>query len=105
MSVPSASTHEVPAPTAPVARTEPGVTVTCARDGHSHVVPHAVLADSLSSGTGQCTAVCGHTVLPASLASPPGANCLLCAETSGVGRRAPRRRGWSGLIRSARTGR
>lgn len=69
--------------------------VTCARDGMNHVVAHVVLADSLAAGTGQCTAVCGHVVLPASLSSPPGSRCLLCSETSGVGaetRREPRRR-------------
>ena len=69
--------------------------VTCARDGRSHVVAHRVLADSLSSGTGHCTAVCGHMVFPASLASPPGSRCLLCseaAEVSAESRREPRRR-------------
>lgn len=100
MSVPPAGTRQVPSSTPPAG---PGAAVTCARDGRSHVVPHAVLADSLAAGTGQCTAVCGHLVLPASLASPPGDGCLLCAETSGVTRRSARRRGWSGLSRSTRT--
>ncbi|MET0190881.1 MAG: hypothetical protein ABW212_17905 [Pseudonocardia sediminis] len=74
---------------------EQNALVTCARDGMNHVVAHVVLADSLAAGTGQCTAVCGHVVLPASLSSPPGSRCLLCAEASGVGvetRREPRRR-------------
>lgn len=69
--------------------------VTCARDGMNHVVAHVVLADSMAAGTGQCTAVCGHVVLPASLSSPPGSRCLLCSEASGVGvepRRESRRR-------------
>ena len=102
MSVPPASTRQVPSPTAAAGGSEPGVSVTCARDGHSHMVPHAVLADSLVAGHGQCTAVCGHVVLPASLASPPGAVCLLCAEATGVARRTSRRRTWGGLVRPTR---
>ena len=107
MSVPPAGARQVPSPTLPVELSVPApeqnVAVTCARDGYSHVVPHAVLADSLASGTGHCTAMCGHVVLPASLAAPPGDSCLLCAETTGIGRRAPRRRSWASLARSART--
>ncbi|GAA1387135.1 hypothetical protein GCM10009613_22220 [Pseudonocardia kongjuensis] len=107
VSVPPAGARQVPSPTLPVEPSVPApeqnVAVTCARDGYSHVVPHAVLADSLASGTGHCTAMCGHVVLPASLAAPPGDSCLLCAETTGIGRRAPRRRSWASLARSART--
>ncbi|MEJ8281062.1 hypothetical protein [Pseudonocardia spirodelae] len=99
MSVTSASPRPGAVPTTP--GDEQSVTVTCARDGRSHVVAHAVLADSLAAGTGHCTAVCGHVVLPASLASPPGDGCLLCAETSGVGRRA-RRRARLGFGRASR---
>lgn len=99
VSVPPVSTRRDPA-SAPQARTAPGgeqnAAVTCARDGRSHVVPHAVLAESLTAGTGCCTAVCGHVVLPASLASPPGDRCALCAETAAPARRAPRRRAWLG---------
>ncbi|MBW0106421.1 hypothetical protein [Pseudonocardia sp. KRD291] len=83
------------APTVADAESEQNALVTCARDGRNHVVAHVVLADSLAAGTGQCTAVCGHVVLPASLSSPPGSRCLLCTEASGVGtepRREPRRR-------------
>ncbi|WP_226367779.1 hypothetical protein [Pseudonocardia sp. ICBG162] len=98
MSVTPASTRPVAVATAPQ---EPTVTVTCAGDNRSHVVAQAVLSDSLAAGTGHCTALCGHVVLPASLASPPGDGCLLCAETSGAGRRA-RRRGRIGFGRSAR---
>jgi hypothetical protein len=93
--VPPVSTRQAPSPVPAAAAAEPGVTVTCARDGRSHVVPHAVLADSLTADSGQCTAVCGHVVLPASLASPPGSGCLLCAEASDAGRRSSRRRGWT----------
>lgn len=107
MSVPPAGARQVPSPTLPAEPPAPvadqNVTVTCARDGYSHVVPHAVLADSLASGAGHCTAMCGHVVLPASLASPPGDRCLLCAETSGIGRRAQRKRSWGSLARSARS--
>ena len=99
MSVTPASTRPVAVATAP--DEEQTVSVTCARDSRSHVVAQAVLADSLTAGTGHCTALCGHVVLPASLASPPGDGCLLCAETSGAGRRA-RRRGRIGFGRSAR---
>lgn len=108
VSVPPASTRQVPSSSLPEPGagepgvSEPGVTVTCAQDGHSHVVPPAVLADSLTEGSGQCTAVCGHVVLPASLASPPGDRCLLCAETSGLTRRSARRRTWSGRVRAVR---
>lgn len=110
VSVPPASTRQVPSSTLPGEHpggsgpgvSEPGVTVTCAQDGHSHVVPPAVLADSLTAGHGQCTAVCGHVVLPASLASPPGDRCLLCAETSDLTRRSGRRRTWSGRVRAVR---
>lgn len=88
------------------AECERNALVTCATDGMSHVVAHVVLADSIVSGNGQCTAVCGHVVLPASLASPPGSRCLLCAETAGVGtdpRREPRRRRGSSRLPAART--
>lgn len=63
---------------------EPNALVTCARDGRTHAVSHAVLAESLSAGTGHCTAVCGHMVLPASLASPPGSRCVLCDDATGA---------------------
>lgn len=91
------STHYL-SPTAPAA--EPNASVTCARDGRTHVVTHAVLAESLTSGAGCCTAVCGHVVLPASLASPPGERCVLCTEDSDRPRREPRRRPWSVGYRS-----
>lgn len=79
--------------------------VTCARDGMNHVVAHVVLADSMAAGTGHCTAVCGHVVLPASLASPPGSRCLLCAEATGIGepRREGRRRRGSSWVPVGRT--
>lgn len=83
------------APAVADAESEQNALVTCARDGMNHVVAHVVLADSLVSGTGHCTAVCGHLVLPASLASPPGSRCLLCAEATAIGtepRRETRRR-------------
>lgn len=101
MSVRSASMRQVSPSTRLGGHSEPGATVTCAQDGRSHVVPHAVLADSLADGSGRCTAVCGHVVLPASLASPPGDGCLLCAETSGVTRRSGRRRPWGRSVRPA----
>ena len=97
MSVPPVSTRQ--GSSAARSAAEPNATVTCARDGRSHVVPHAVLAESLTAGTGCCTAVCGHLVLPASLASPPGDRCVLCADASGGTRREPRRRLWSGGYR------
>lgn len=86
---------------APVAeaRPEQNAQVTCARDGRTHAVAHAVLAESLAAGTGHCTAVCGHMVLPASLASPPGSRCVLCDQATGTDaapRRESRRR-WGGF--------
>ncbi len=83
------------------ADTELNAQVTCARDGRTHAVAHAVLSESLAAGTGHCTAVCGHMVLPASLSSPPGTRCVLCDQATGgpaEPRREPRRR-WS--LRSA----
>ncbi len=82
---------------APVAEAvaEQNAQVTCAGDGRTHAVPHAVLAESLAAGTGHCTAVCGHLVLPAALASPPGSRCVLCADATGAAtepRREARRR-------------
>ncbi|ANY07110.1 hypothetical protein [Pseudonocardia sp. HH130630-07] len=62
-----------------------------------------MLADSLTAESGRCTAVCGHIVLPASLASPPGAGCVLCEEASGSPRRAVRRRSWIGFMRTPRS--
>lgn len=84
---------------APVAEAdiELNAQVTCARDGRTHAVAHAVLSESLAAGTGHCTAVCGHMVLPASLSSPPGSRCVLCEQASpspAEPRREPRRR-WS----------
>lgn len=63
---------------------EQNALVTCARDGRTHAVAHAVLAESLAAGTGHCTAVCGHMVLPASLSSPPGSRCALCDQATVV---------------------
>lgn len=84
---------------APVAEAdnELNAQVTCAKDGRTHAVAHAVLAESLAAGTGHCTAVCGHMVLPASLSSPPGSRCVLCDQEAG-GPAEPRRetrRRWS----------
>lgn len=94
------STSQVPSQVHPWQGTEQNANVTCAQDGRTHVVTHAVLAESLTSGTGCCTAVCGHVVLPASLASPPGDGCVLCAEFAYRPRREPRRRLWSGAYRA-----
>lgn len=82
---------------APVAEAdvELNAQVTCARDGRTHAVAHAVLSESLVAGTGHCTAVCGHMVLPASLSSPPGSRCVLCDEATiapAEARRESRRR-------------
>lgn len=84
---------------APVAEAEIELNaqVTCARDGRTHAVAHAVLSESMAAGTGHCTAVCGHMVLPASLSSPPGTRCVLCEQATDAvtePRRDTRRR-WS----------
>ena len=70
------------APVANAETVEQNALVTCARDGRTHAVPHAVLSQSMVAGTGHCTAVCGHMVLPASLSSPPGSRCALCDEAA-----------------------
>ncbi|TCK20040.1 hypothetical protein [Pseudonocardia endophytica] len=72
------------APVADAETVEQNALVTCARDGRTHAVAHAVLSESLAAGTGHCTAVCGHMVLPASLSSPPGSRCALCDEATVV---------------------
>lgn len=51
------------------------LTTTIDQDGH---LDHAVRHDELATRSGRYTAVCGTTVYPASLLTPPGPQCLRC---------------------------
>lgn len=63
--------------------------VTCSADGHDHAVDERLLAQ----GGGRFPAVCGHPVLAASLAAPPGTACPACLAVVRSPGRASRRRG------------
>lgn len=63
--------------------------VTCSADGHDHVVDERLLAH----GGGRFPAVCGHHVLAASLAAPPGTACPMCLAVLRAPDRSSRRRG------------
>jgi hypothetical protein len=54
--------------------------VTCCRDGREHAVRSSEL-DAGKAG-GRFLAVCGHTILPGSIASPPGPRCVRCAMSA-----------------------
>lgn len=54
------------------------VRVTCAHDAQRHLVPDAAFARPDGTSSGRLLAVCGHTVLAASLTTPPGRDCALC---------------------------
>ena len=60
------------------------VALACARDGRAHLVASAVYDAALVGDRGVYLAVCGHTVLVASLLAVPGPPCVLCAEAAHV---------------------
>jgi hypothetical protein len=62
------------------------VEVTSAEDRVSHRVAYPVYEAGLLSGEGRYTAMCGRTVLAASMVCVPGRQCALCrAAVSGPG--------------------
>jgi len=49
--------------------------VTCARDGREHLVPEELMTPG---SAGRYVALCGHRLLAAVLACPPGPSCRSC---------------------------
>jgi hypothetical protein len=54
------------------------VGVTCSSDQRRHLVDDVTLTTGREGNDGRFQALCGHTVLAASLADPPGRDCPLC---------------------------
>lgn len=54
------------------------VQVTSGEDDTTHLVPFRLYEEGLMSGAGRYIAVCGRTVLAASMAAAPGRRCPLC---------------------------
>ena len=51
---------------------------TCSTDGLDHAVTDEQMATEIAERAGQYPAVCGHTVLAASMTCPPGPRCPSC---------------------------
>jgi hypothetical protein len=64
----------------PVRKAVATVSVTCIADGRAHAVRDTEIASSTSYQSGYYSAVCGHTVTPASMVAPDGELCRVCAE-------------------------
>lgn len=73
------------------------VWMTCSADGHDHMVDERRIVH----GSGRFPAVCGHVVLAASLAAPPGAACPGCLAVARSPARPARRRGRHAALRTA----
>jgi hypothetical protein len=56
------------------------VPMTCVRDRLEHAVTDIEVEVEHRSGRGIYRSVCGHKVMPGSLASPPGRSCSACLE-------------------------
>jgi hypothetical protein len=54
------------------------VHVTSAEDGTAHVVAFRLYEEGLMSGVGRYAALCGKTVLTASMTTAPARRCPLC---------------------------
>lgn len=59
--------------------------VTCSTDQRRHLVDDVSLTRGAADSSGRFPALCGHTVLAASLADPPGQDCPLCVAVHGIG--------------------
>lgn len=55
--------------------------MTCSRDEAEHAVTDEEIADALGRNSSFYRAVCGHTIIPRALASPPGRPCTQCCAT------------------------
>lgn len=64
--------------------------VTCSTDQRRHLVDDVALTRGCADSSGRFPALCGHTVLAASLADPPGQDCPLCMAVDGLGREPER---------------
>jgi hypothetical protein len=60
--------------------TVPLSTMTCAVDGHAHLVADPELGSGVSRGDGTYRAVCGRRVVAVSLSTPPGPACPACSD-------------------------
>ena len=52
--------------------------MTCAADGHDHLVADDAHAAGTAAATGRYAALCGHQVAAAPLVCPPGPPCPRC---------------------------
>jgi hypothetical protein len=60
------------------------IQVMSAEDGMAHLVAFRLYEAGLMSGEGRFGAVCGKTVLAASMAAAPGRRCPLCRASLDV---------------------
>ncbi len=71
------------------------VRMTCIHDGADHAVTDTELATGRHHDTGVYRAVCGRTVTPQAMVSPPGRSCTACCATlSEIRPPAPPRARW-----------
>jgi hypothetical protein len=54
------------------------MTVTSTADGRDHLINEQAPAAGVALGHGRYLAICGHLVIAASLAAPPGTTCWDC---------------------------
>ena len=54
--------------------------MTCAVDGHAHLVADREFGSGMSRGDGTYRAVCGRRVVAVSLSTPPGSACPACRD-------------------------
>lgn len=89
---------------APVATSRALTEMTCVADGRSHRLTDAAFEDGLRARLGRFTAVCGHSVLAAALATRPGRPCPECLAQDAAAQRSgsdvrrrfrPRRKLWT----------
>ena len=62
------------------------VGVTCSSDQRRHLVDDVTLTTAGEGHSGRFLALCGHSVLAASLADPPGRDCPLCVAVHTLAR-------------------
>ena len=58
--------------------TSRSITVTSTADGRDHLISEQAPAAGLAPGHGSYLALCGHLVIAAPLAAPPGPTCRAC---------------------------
>ena len=58
-------------------------------EGATHLIALRLYEESLVSGGGRYAAICGRTILAASMTAEPGDVCSLCRATANAARPSP----------------